>query len=93
MGLSGDEVKEKIQIGTPVTLKRNFIELGECECCKAIDNRVAVYIMIKAMQNAEKYGFETYAVATSQEEIGLGGATTSAFGINPDVGICLDTTQ
>ena len=92
LGLSGDEVKEKIQIGTPVTLKRNFIELGECVSCKAMDNRVAVYIMIKAMQNAEKYGFETYAVATSQEEIGLRGATISAFGINPDVGICLDTT-
>ena len=44
------------------------------------------------MQRAQSFGFETYAVATVQEEIGLRGAQTSAYGINPDVGIALDVT-
>ena len=36
--------------------------------------------------------FDTYAVFTVQEEIGLRGASTAASGINPDFGIALDTT-
>ena len=91
LGLPAETVKEKVKIGTPVTMKQDFLELGDCVSCKSMDNRVAVYVMIRAMQAATKFGFETYAVATSQEEIGLRGATTSATGIAPDVGIALDT--
>ena len=92
LGLPAETVKEKVLIGTPVTMKQNFLQLGDCVSCKSMDNRVAVYTMIRAMQSATEFGFETYAVATSQEEIGLRGATTSANSIIPDVGICLDTT-
>jgi endoglucanase len=35
---------------------------------------------------------DVYAVATVQEEIGLRGATTAAYAVNPDVGVALDTT-
>ena len=92
LGLPADIVKEKVSIGTPVTMRQNFLELGDCVSCKSMDNRVAVYTMIRAMQSTSEFGFETYAVATSQEEIGLRGATTSANSISPDIGICLDTT-
>ena len=92
LGLPVDIVKEKVSIGTPVTMRQNFLELGDCVSCKSMDNRVAVYTMIRAMQATTEFGFETYAVATSQEEIGLRGATTSANSISPDIGICLDTT-
>ena len=92
LGLPVDIVKEKVSIGTPVTMRQNFLELGNCVSCKSMDNRVAVYTMIRAMQSTSEFGFETYAVATSQEEIGLRGATTSANSISPDIGICLDTT-
>jgi endoglucanase len=44
------------------------------------------------MQAASRFGFETYAVATTQEELGVRGATTSAFDVSPDVGIALDST-
>ena len=92
LGMSAEQVKEKVKIGTPVTMKRDFLEFGDCVSCKSIDNRVAVYTMIKAMQQAAAFGFETYAVATVQEEVGLRGAGTSAFHIAPDVGIALDIT-
>ena len=92
LGMSADEVKEKVRIGVPVTMKRDFLEFGDCASCKSMDNRVAVYTMIRGMQQATDFGFETYAVATTQEEVGLRGATTSAFQIAPDLGIALDTT-
>jgi len=85
-------VKRDVEVGTMVTLQRDFAEIGNGYSCKAIDNRVALYVMIEAMKAAKSFGFETYAVATSQEEIGLRGAVVSAFGVEPDVGVALDTT-
>merc|ERR1712000_475720 len=58
LGLPAETVKEKVKIGTPVTMKRDFLELGDCVSCKSMDNRVSVYIMIRAMQSATKFGFE-----------------------------------
>lgn len=92
LGLPADKVIELVAIGTPVVMQRAYAVVGDCVTVKALDDRVAVYVMIRAMQAAQRFGFETYAVATSQEEVGLRGATTSAFGILPDVGIALDVT-
>lgn len=92
LGLPGAAVQERVPVGTPVTLLRGFMEMGDCVSSKALDDRLSVYIMIQAMQRAQRFGFEVYAVATVQEEVGLRGALTSAFGIQPDVGIALDVT-
>ena len=90
--MSADDVKEEIEIGAMVTLQRDFAEIGNGVSCKAMDNRLAVYVMIEAVKRADSFAFETYPVATVQEEIGLRGATASAFGVNPDVGVALDIT-
>lgn len=92
LGLPGDVVRAKVNIGDPVSLLRDFIQIGDCYSSKALDDRLAIYIMIEAMRRAPQSGFELYAVATVQEEIGLRGALTSAFGVHPDVGIALDVT-
>ncbi|HEU4754462.1 MAG TPA: M20/M25/M40 family metallo-hydrolase, partial [Armatimonadota bacterium] len=55
-------------------------------------NRVSVYVMLEAMRRTAKTGFDLYAVATVQEEVGVRGAITSSYGIAPDVGIALDVT-
>jgi endoglucanase len=92
LGLPGEQVKERVEVGAPVNVQREFADVGDCAACKAMDNRLALYIMIKAMQLAKEFPFDTYAVATTQEEIGLRGATTSAFGVEPDVGVAIDIT-
>jgi endoglucanase len=48
--------------------------------------------MVEVMKRLEKTECTVYAVGTVQEEVGLRGATTAAFGIYPDVGIALDVT-
>ncbi len=92
LGLPGARVAELVSIGTPVTMWREFIPLGDCYSSKALDDRLAVYIMLEALKRTQTSGFEIYAVATVQEEIGLRGALTSAYGVTPDVGIALDVT-
>jgi endoglucanase len=92
LGLPGARVAELVEIGAPVTMAREFISLGDCYSSKALDDRVAVYVMLQALKRAQSSGFEIYAVATVQEEIGLRGALTGAYGVMPDVGIALDVT-
>jgi len=59
---------------------------------KAFDDRVGCAVMIETMKQLEQTECTVYAVGTVQEEVGLRGATTAAFGIYPDVGIALDVT-
>lgn len=59
---------------------------------KAFDDRAACAIMIEVLRRLGKTECTVYAVGTVQEEVGLRGATTSAFGIEPDFGIALDVT-
>ena len=49
------------------------------------------YALIKIFEKI-KAPAEIYAVATAQEEVGLKGARTSSFKINPDFALALDTT-
>ncbi len=90
--LPEETVKEQVQIGAMVTLQRDFMEIGDGVNGKALDDRIAVYVMIRAMQQARSSGFDTCAVATAQEEVGLRGAGVSAYGVAPDLGIALDVT-
>lgn len=90
--MPADKVKKEIELGAMVTLQRDFAEIGDGVSCKAMDDRLAVYVMIEAMKKAKSFAFETYAVATVQEEVGLRGAVASAYGVDPDVGVALDIT-
>ncbi len=90
--LPPDRVRSLVAVGTMVTLQRDFQEIGAGVSGKAMDDRLAVYVMIRAMQQAKSVGFDTYAVATTQEEVGLRGAAVSAYGVEPELGIALDVT-
>lgn len=93
-GLSGQKVKEIVEVGTPVTRERGLIEMGDCVNSKSIDNRVSVFILIETLKRLaeEEIPFDLYGVFTVQEEVGIRGATVAASGIQPDFGIAIDTT-
>jgi len=78
-----------INIGTPVTVDRQLAKLGKRVTGKAFDNRAGVAAMILAMKET-KSDATIYAVGTVQEEVGLKGARTSAFAIEPNAAIALD---
>ena len=93
IGAKSEEEVSKlgITIGTPVIIDRQFIPLiNDRVTCKAFDNRSGVAVMIEALRRVNTE-FEVYAVGTVQEEVGLKGARTSAFELNPNVAIAIDT--
>lgn len=92
LGLPTSTVNEKIIVGDFVTLEQDFKHVGELLCCKALDDRVGLYVMIEALRKLSSHQADIYVVATVQEEVGLRGARVSGYGINPDIGIALDVT-
>ncbi len=92
LGLSGDQVKEKVRIGDAVTMHGRFAQIGNHFSCKTMDDRVGLFVMIEAVKALGKHECDVYAVATVQEEIGLRGAAASGWSIQPDVVVALDIT-
>ncbi len=92
LGLPAEEVKQRVRIGDFVTLQQDFTEVGHLVSCKALDDRVGVYVMIEAVKKTKTHVGDIYAVATTQEEVGVRGARVSSFNVAPDIGIALDVT-
>ena len=92
VGLPVEQVRELVPIGSQVVIQRELLEIGNTVSCKAMDNRVSVYVMIEAMRRTTRAGFEVIATATVQEEVGLRGALPNAFDVAPDVGLAIDIT-
>ena len=97
IGASGEEdARSVIRIGDPVTPALGFQELRNgLVHGPAMDDRTGVWVVVEAARRASQRGpgCAVHAVSTVQEEIGKRGATTSAWGIDPHVGIAVDVTH
>lgn len=92
VGLPGSEVKKLVEVGDMVTMARTAERVGNMVMSKAMDNRVSVFVMLEALRALRTHDCEVYAIATTQEEVGLRGAITAAFAVEPDIGIAIDVT-
>jgi len=92
LGLPADEVKKKVKIGDVVVLNAPSQQVGNTYVSQCLDNRVACWIAIRALEKLKKHDCEVHCVFTVQEEVGLRGARTAAYGVKPDIGIAIDTT-
>jgi endoglucanase len=94
---SREEVEERVQIGDPVTFDVGLQRLcGDRATSRAFDDKVGAFIVSEVMKRVKKApncACDFYAVSTVQEEIGLRGAATSSYGINPDVGIVVEVSH
>ena len=95
VGMGQNAAENLVEVGDPVTLQVEATELrGERLAGKALDNRVSVGAagLCLSLLQQMTHSWDVYAVATSQEEIGLRGALVSAYGLMPDVAIAIDVT-
>lgn len=92
---SREEAEKLVKIGDPITLAYSMEELlNNKVVSKGIDDKVGAFVVLEALRllAEDRPKAAVYSVATVQEEIGLRGAKTSAFGIDPKVGIAVDVT-
>jgi len=90
-----EEAESLIEIGTPVTVELEYRELrNDMISAPGADDKAGVWVVMEALRRADasKLKCAVYAVSTVQEEVGLRGAKTSAYGIDPQVGIAVDVT-
>jgi len=83
-----------VKIGDVAAFERPFTDLGRRLVAKSLDNRAGVLVAIEALRalQAKPSPHDLYFVFTTQEEVGTRGAATSAYGVDPDVGIAVDVT-
>lgn len=88
-----DAKKLGVRVGDPVSFDVKYAKLtSDVVTGKAFDDRVGCAIIIETLKQLKSTDYTLYAVGTVQEEVGLRGAATATFGIDPDVGIALDVT-
>jgi endoglucanase len=88
--LPPEEVNENVSVGDPVALLREPLITEQGVTAPYLDDRLGVYILVETLRQTAEVGAEVYAVISVQEEVGLRGAATSAFGVEPDLGVALD---
>ena len=88
-----DANKMGVKVGDPISFDVKYEKIGkDVVTGKAFDDRVGCAIMIETLKQLGSTDCTVYAAGTVQEEVGLRGAATATFGVNPDIGIALDVT-
>lgn len=87
-----EDALKKVSVGEFGIFHREFSDLGDRLIAKSMDDRIGCAVLIEALKKIEKPKNNLFFVFTSQEEVGLRGARTAAYGIEPDLGIALDVT-
>ncbi len=90
------EASRLVRIGDPVTLRLGFRELrNRLICGPKMDNTSGLWVVMEALRRVAQRGhkWSVIAVSTVQEEIGLRGARTSAYGVDPHAAIAVDVTH
>ncbi len=90
------ETEQVVSIGDPITFRLEMVSLGnELVTSPAFDNKCGTFVVMEALRlcSVKKIRAAVFAVSTVQEEIGLRGARTSGYGLDPQVGIAVDVTH
>lgn len=81
-----------VGVGDVGVFRSEFADLGGRILAPSLDNRIGCAILVQTLKELTSTPNDIYAVFTVQEEVGLRGATTAAFGVEPDVALALDVT-
>ena len=93
VGLSYEQASAKVQLGDFAVLERPFVAFGNGRfCSKAFDDRVGCFCLLEALKRVKDPFYGVHVVFSSQEEVGLRGAGTAAFGLEADLALAVDAT-
>jgi tetrahedral aminopeptidase len=81
-----------VKIGDVAGFIRPYLELGNRLVAKSMDDRIGAAVLIEVLKQFKPTVHEVDFVFSTQEEVGIRGATTAAYGIDPDLGIAVDVT-
>ena len=91
-----EEARALVTIGDPVTVVLGTRELPNDRVCgPKMDNSAGLFVVFEALRRLQGKTFDgaLFVVSAVQEEVGLRGARTAAYGIDPDIGVGVDVTH
>jgi len=90
---SEQKARELVKVGDAAIYNTPVMEAGDCVISPYLDNRICCVALLMAMEQVKESENDLYFVFTTQEELGMRGAKTAAYAIDPDYGICIDVTR
>ncbi len=81
-----------VKIGDVGCFLRPMVEVGRHLTAKAMDDRIGCAVLVQTMRELGDSPHDLYFVFSVQEEVGLRGAITGAFGVSPEIGLAVDVT-
>jgi endoglucanase len=81
-----------VKVGDAAGFSRQLVQSGSRFVSKAMDDRAGCTVLLETLRRLKDSPHDVYAVFTTQEELGLRGARTSAFGVDPDLALAVDVT-
>jgi endoglucanase len=81
-----------VKLGDMACFLQPMVEVGNHLTSKAMDDRIGCAILVETLRQLGDTPHEVIVVFSTQEEVGLRGATAAAFGVEPEVGIAVDVT-
>lgn len=81
---------EHVRPGDTAVFTNDFVTMGDKLMSKAIDDRAGCAVMLDMIRSGMEY--DTTFVFNVQEEVGLRGSGVSAFAVDPDYAIVLEST-
>jgi endoglucanase len=94
-GLRPQRINRLVRIGDLISFSQEPIQLqSDTLAGRSLDNRASVAALTLCLEELQSrnHAWDIWAVATTREEEGLGGAKTSAFQLRPDLAIAVDVT-
>ncbi|MDW7739863.1 MAG: M42 family metallopeptidase [Bacillota bacterium] len=97
LGLDEKTVKREINVGDRITLEQEPVLMSDSRMItgKALDDRAGVATLIACASELSglQHSADICFIASMQEEVGLRGAITAAYGLNPDLAVAVDVTH
>lgn len=88
-----EDANKIVNIGDICVYQSNFNETEHTVSVGALDDRIGCFVMMEALKELKDVENDCYYVFTVQEEVGIRGAKTSAYTVDPDVGLAVDITS
>jgi endoglucanase len=89
------EAGQLVRVGDPVTFAVELERLhGDRVTSRGFDDKAGSFVVAEVLRlvaaSSKKLAIDLYGVSSVQEEVGLRGGTTSAYTVNPHLGICVE---
>lgn len=88
-----EAAQKMVQVGDTAVYDSPMFQTGTQVVSPYLDNRISCAILLKVLEQVKQSPNDLYFVFTAQEEVGIRGSKTAAWGVDPAYGIAVDVTD